>query len=602
AHWHNLSKLSLETGDDVDVVAEGLACNIHTMSSGSQGYGYDAWRGNWITMRVQGVNRGVYLNIEQRNKLFLENRNWVEDPNNTWMYKITGENETLLKVPDKDSGEVPPDYPDSPARIALNYTPFMPSGSGSTPDDAGLVADMDDYVNMQGMLSMAAINSFISNHDSLFSHYQNTYFMDYNMHDPCETRKRMYLPWDVDSVMKGAEADGDIYDREGGSTTWQEIFLDSPTYRPQYNQVMSDLMGTSLTQSNINSFLDMMLPILQDALAADPYNQFATPGTAGVLERFSEIKTWYSNRIVNILEQIWWDEPAGTILLKDDFEGTPWNDNWTGAWLQNTEDYKSSYTSAHTEDGSEGDFTCGNLDASDANVIHVAFWIMKDDTENDDIDLYYYNGATDSYDYIIDLDTLGADDVWLRYTDTITDSNYFEPDFKIRFNATVGNNENVWVDDVIITKLISEPNEPVISGYILNPKNAGIGGVLMLADNGGGSVLTDGNGFYEFPVPYGWSGTITPTEADYTFVPSERTYSKPVVVDQPQRWSPDYNGTSIYDLDSNGSIDFYDYATFASAWQSSLVDGNWNPACDFYTDLTIDFRDLDKFTTAWLIQ
>lgn len=40
--WHGLKKLSLEDGDDQDVVSEGLAWQIERLASGTQGYGYDA--------------------------------------------------------------------------------------------------------------------------------------------------------------------------------------------------------------------------------------------------------------------------------------------------------------------------------------------------------------------------------------------------------------------------------------------------------------------------------------------------------------------------------------------------------------------------------
>jgi len=59
--WHDLNKLSLENGDDVDVVSEGLACNLHRMASGPEGYGYDAWRGNWVkALRQRSVQGGLY--------------------------------------------------------------------------------------------------------------------------------------------------------------------------------------------------------------------------------------------------------------------------------------------------------------------------------------------------------------------------------------------------------------------------------------------------------------------------------------------------------------------------------------------------------------
>ncbi|NWG35915.1 MAG: hypothetical protein HXY42_15910, partial [Chloroflexi bacterium] len=41
----------------------------------------------------------------------------------------------------------------------------------------------------------------------------------------------------------------------------------------------------------------------------------------------------------------------------------------------------------------------------------------------------------------------------------------------------------------------------------------------------GGSVTAGGNGSYSISVPSGWSGTVTPTHACYTFTPASRTYT-----------------------------------------------------------------------------
>ena len=56
---------------------------------------------------------------------------------------------------------------------------------------------------------------------------------------------------------------------------------------------------------------------------------------------------------------------------------------------------------------------------------------------------------------------------------------------------------------------------------------------------------------------------------------------------------------SIYDLVPDGFIDFADLDVFTAAWPSISGDGNWNAACDFYTDLKIDFKDFAKFALVW---
>ena len=72
--WHGLKKLSLENGDDNDVVSEGMAWQLERLASGTQGYGYPVGYFAWVTLFINGVDTGVYVNVEQPDKRFLENR------------------------------------------------------------------------------------------------------------------------------------------------------------------------------------------------------------------------------------------------------------------------------------------------------------------------------------------------------------------------------------------------------------------------------------------------------------------------------------------------------------------------------------------------
>ncbi len=54
------------------------------------------------------------------------------------------------------------------------------------------------------------------------------------------------------------------------------------------------------------------------------------------------------------------------------------------------------------------------------------------------------------------------------------------------------------------------------------------------------------------------------------------------------------------DLGGSYGIEFADFAAFASAWQSTPADANWNPPCDLYPDNVIDTLDLQIFTEHWL--
>jgi len=81
--------------------------------------------------------------------------------------------------------------------------------------------------------------------------------------------------------------------------------------------------------------------------------------------------------------------------------------------------------------------------------------------------------------------------------------------------------------------------DPRISGDILESDETPVEGVLVSADNGGGSDITDVNGYYEISVPNDWSGTVTPTKTNYTFTPTSRSYTN-VIADIPDQ---NYTGT-----------------------------------------------------------
>ena len=82
-----------------------------------------------------------------------------------------------------------------------------------------------------------------------------------------------------------------------------------------------------------------------------------------------------------------------------------------------------------------------------------------------------------------------------------------------------GGGKNIYSMNVSINSL------PTISGYVRTEGGSGISGVTLSFSNGGGSTITNSNGYYSKQVPYGWSGTVTPSKSGYTFSPPSRSYS-----------------------------------------------------------------------------
>ncbi|MFA5365655.1 MAG: hypothetical protein WC325_10795, partial [Candidatus Bathyarchaeia archaeon] len=154
---------------------------------------------------------------------------------------------------------------------------------------------------------------------------------------------------------------------------------------------------------------------------------------------------------------------SNTTLLDDGFEGSTWNANWndvSSSWQRDTNPVHSGSASAWATNYHEGTFTSDNLNANGASAIYVDFWFSKtgltQGNDQNDFTLYYYDGS--NYDLIDELARVGGDGTWEHYVAKITDSQYFISNFRIRFDATLGNGENVWVDDVVILKEVQSAN------------------------------------------------------------------------------------------------------------------------------------------------
>jgi hypothetical protein len=288
-NWHGLRAVSLDNGDDQDVLAEGLAWYLHRQASVAEGYGYNAGLAAWVRLVINGVDTGVYVNAEQRDKRFLENRGlWIEDE--TWLYEVED-----LQGFELDEGEG-----DSPTFLALCYSPFASPSSCPTPDAATLAANVPDLVDVQGLLALGAVDSFSANPDAIFSHGKNFYFADF-----LTGTKRLHFPWDLDSAMGGGGVHADIY---ATGSAYSEILLAVPAFRAQYSQILNDLVCGPFQESLLHAFLDSLEPVVSAALAADPNNQFGGESVSAV---FEGRKSWFSQRLASVSAQIEGFVPCG---------------------------------------------------------------------------------------------------------------------------------------------------------------------------------------------------------------------------------------------------------------------------------------------------
>lgn len=281
--WHGLRAVSLDNGDDQDVVSEGFTWYLHRAASGPEGYAYDAGLASWVRLVINGVDTGVYVNAEQRDKRFLEHRGlWIEDE--TWLYEV----EDLHGFELDEGGPE-----DSPAVEALCYAPFASPSSCPTPGPGELASSVPALVDVQGLLALAAVDAFSANPDAIFSHGKNFYFADY-----LEGEKRLHFPWDLDSAMGGGGVTADVYAEK---SPYSEILLAVPEFRAQYSQILNDLVCGPFRESELHGFLDVLEPVLSAALAADPNNQLDGQSVPAF---FAGRKAWVSQRIASVSAQI----------------------------------------------------------------------------------------------------------------------------------------------------------------------------------------------------------------------------------------------------------------------------------------------------------
>lgn len=280
--WHDLKKLSLENGDDEDVVTEGLAWALHRMATGPIGYDYPAALANWATITINGVQTGLYVNVEQRDKTFLKNRDlWVSDE--TWLYHLD----------DVYDDSVNAGTGDSPLHDYLCYDPFQnPSPSCPTPPSGTLYSELSSLIDMQGMLTMGAVNAFIGHRDSLFSKGKNTMFADFST-----GRKREYYPWDLDSVL--TQVNHDIFNP---GQHYADAILGVPSFRDQYKQILADLLAGPMSVDQIHVLIDQLEPLLTPWLEPDVNNQIGS--AADIADHFQAKKDWFTSREAIVLTQL----------------------------------------------------------------------------------------------------------------------------------------------------------------------------------------------------------------------------------------------------------------------------------------------------------
>jgi hypothetical protein len=317
--WHGLKKLSLENGDDMNVVTEGFAWYLNRLASEDPAIdftpGLAAWIQLFITLtRADGsvadsFYNGVFVNVEQRDKQFLKNHGLWAGGDDTWLYKYSDRWVPELKEAPEDAQGEPvhsPFFLD-----ALYHEPFqpcdlpwlLPAGPcDPLPEGEAFVTLLDTTLNVQGLIAFGAVSGFLVSGDDLFSKNKNYYHVDYS---DTAIGRREYLQWDLDSAMRALKTDRSIYrqaNKRNGEV--EAAILGNPVVRERYTDMMRALLDGPLAEQGLLDDLDAFQALLGAALDADPHS----PAGSGF---FDDMRSWVRDRTAFVRAELGDAPPPG---------------------------------------------------------------------------------------------------------------------------------------------------------------------------------------------------------------------------------------------------------------------------------------------------
>jgi hypothetical protein len=252
--YYGLRKLSLENGVSEGTTEDGAEVKDHLAE-------YLGWRlmqraavissrAAFARIHVNGELLGVYANVEQVDKRFLESR--LGDDSG-WLYKKSGSEGDGLKTHENDGLVDPYDA----------YFCFWASGGNdcAVPPEETLTAELPQKLDIDQMLRMGAVNALISNSDAPLIKDNNYYYYDWS-------QGRVYMPWDLDTTMKehlDVFATGDI----GNGASFADVLFTS--WEDDYDTVLTMLLENELSLDTILGEIARAETVAADAFASDPF-------------------------------------------------------------------------------------------------------------------------------------------------------------------------------------------------------------------------------------------------------------------------------------------------------------------------------------------
>jgi hypothetical protein len=273
--WMTLKKLSLENGISEgsaegsmrDLIAEYLAWRLMVRS------GAYSSRAAFVRLYVNGAFVGTYVNVEQVDRRFLRSR--LGDDTG-WLYKHSGSANDGYKT----NSTQPNPY--------AQYFCFWESNPNNctTPSASEMASYLPQHLNIDQMLRFGGVNAIVSNADAPLIKENNYYWYDWG------GGPRVYIPWDLDTVMKNFTA---LFG--SGSITYTSILFTH--WEDDYDVLLTGLLSGPLALADIHAELDRVQSVAGAALSADP-----TVTGQSVSDEVSSLKAWWTTRHVQLSSEL----------------------------------------------------------------------------------------------------------------------------------------------------------------------------------------------------------------------------------------------------------------------------------------------------------
>lgn len=270
--YHGLKKLSLENGisegsgdvEPYDLLAEYLSWRLMQRS------GAMASRAAFAELEVNGALVGVYTNVEQVDKVFLESR--IGDDSG-WLYKKSGSPDDGYKT-----NEAEP----NPYEQAMCFWDNNPCAA---PPDLDTYLPM--HLDIDQMLRFGGMNAVLANTDAPLVKDNNYYFYDR------AAGPRLYFPWDLDTTQKTSMT---LF---GSSFTamYRDVLFQH--WEDEYDLLLTGLLEGPVALNVIHAEIDAALAVAGAALDVDPAVVGSTAAEAGM-----SLKSYWSARLPQLVSEL----------------------------------------------------------------------------------------------------------------------------------------------------------------------------------------------------------------------------------------------------------------------------------------------------------